>query len=136
MELAFKTPIPCDNYTSIAISAVNASMKSNCSAVVVLSTTGKTAEIISKFRPRCPIILVSRYTATTRIGHLRRAVIPLLYTNPRVEDWIKDTDERCNAALEFGKRRGFISAGDNIIMVTGWRAGSGFTNTIRLVTVE
>jgi len=136
VELAFKTPIPCDNYTSIAIAAVNASMKSQAASIIVLSTTGKTAQMISKYRPRCPVILVSRYTQTTRIGHLHRAIIPLLYEKEKNPEWIKDIDERVEAAIDFGKRRGFLKGGDNVIIVTGWRAGAGSTNTMRLVTID
>jgi hypothetical protein len=34
-----------------------------------------------------------------------------------------------------GKARGFFKSGDVVIVLTGWRPGSGFTNTMRVVPV-
>lgn len=52
-----------------------------------------------------------------------------------MEDWLKDVDVRVQYGLQFGKNRGFIKSGDPVIIVTGWRQGSGFTNTMRIVYV-
>lgn len=37
--------------------------------------------------------------------------------------------------MEFGKERGFLKPGMPVVIVTGWKQGSGFTNTIRVVYV-
>lgn len=34
-----------------------------------------------------------------------------------------------------GKSRGFFKSGDLVIVLTGWRPGSGYTNTMRVVPV-
>lgn len=34
-----------------------------------------------------------------------------------------------------GKVRGFFKEGDVVIILTGWRPGSGYTNTMRVVLV-
>lgn len=34
-----------------------------------------------------------------------------------------------------GKARGFFKSGDLVIVLTGWRPGSGYTNTMRVVPV-
>lgn len=49
---------------------------------------------------------------------------------------MKDVDVRVQYGLNFGKNRGFVKAGDLVIVVTGWQQGSGFTNTLRIVYVE
>ena len=54
----------------------------------------------------------------------------------RVPDWLKDVDARVQYGINFGKSRGFIRAGDPIIVITGWKQGSGFTNTFRLLYVD
>lgn len=53
-----------------------------------------------------------------------------------MSDWLKDVDLRVQYGLNFGKKIGFIQPGDTIVVVTGWRQGSGFTNTLRVVYVE
>lgn len=51
-------------------------------------------------------------------------------------DWMKDVDARVQFGIKFGKSRGFIKSGDPIVVVTGWKSGSGFTNTMRIVYVD
>ncbi|KAG8177643.1 hypothetical protein JTE90_026721 [Oedothorax gibbosus] len=136
IELSMKTPVPTDSTHTVAIAAVNASMKCLASAIVVITTTGRTAHQVSKYRPKCPIIAVSRLTQTTRQAHLWRGILPLHFTGEREPDWPHDVDVRIQFALDFGKQRKFIKSGDAVIVVTGWRKGAGATNTMRVVYVE
>jgi pyruvate kinase len=46
---------------------------------------------------------------------------------------MKDVDNRVQFGLNFGKQRGFVKAGDPVVIVTGWKQGSGFTNTVRIM---
>lgn len=48
-------------------------------------------------------------------------------------DWLKDVDARVKFGLEFGKKRGFIQPNDSVVLVTGWKQGSGYTNTLRIM---
>lgn len=50
-------------------------------------------------------------------------------------DWLKDVDARVEFGLKFGKLRGFVNTKDPVVIVTGWKQGSGFTNTVRIVYV-
>ena len=52
---------------------------------------------------------------------------------PPQEDWLKDVDVRVQYGINHGKSRGFLQKGDSVIVVTGWKQGSGFTNTIRIM---
>lgn len=54
---------------------------------------------------------------------------------PASSDWLKDIDNRVVHGIQFGKARGFLQSGDPIVIVTGWKKGSGYTNTIRIVYV-
>ena len=53
-----------------------------------------------------------------------------------LSDWFKDVDARVQFGLKFGKSRGFVQTGASVVVVTGWKQGSGFTNTLRIVYVE
>merc|ERR1739838_1074465 len=88
---------------------------------------------ISAYRPRCPIIVVTRFDQVARQAHLHRGLYPIYYPNARDECWEKDLDNRIQAAIRYGKELAFVKAGDSIIIIHGWKKGPGFTNTFRLV---
>merc|ERR1719300_679642 len=98
----------CDNTTTTAISAVMASYKSKASAIIVLTTSGATSHIVSKYKPHCPILTVTRFPQVARQAQIFRGCIPLLYEKERDADWMKDVDDRVQYAIDFGKRSNFI----------------------------
>jgi pyruvate kinase len=49
-------PRPTETAETVAIAAVAASFEQNASAIIVLSTSGNTARLLSKYRPCVPII--------------------------------------------------------------------------------
>lgn len=74
-----QTAVPCDQSTAIAMAAVLAAYRSIAAAIVVVTASGKSAFQVAKFRPRCPIIGVTRYPIVARQMHLYRGIIPLIY---------------------------------------------------------
>jgi pyruvate kinase len=135
-ELSLMTPSPCDPATAIALAAVSAATKLPAGAIIALTTTGQTAQQLSRYKPRCPIIAISRNAQTTRQGHLWRGILPLLYSSPKLDDWSQDVDARVNAGIALGLARGLLHQGDHVIVITGWRRGPGSTNTMRIQTVS
>uniref|UniRef100_A0A3B5QFX1 Pyruvate kinase n=1 Tax=Xiphophorus maculatus TaxID=8083 RepID=A0A3B5QFX1_XIPMA len=134
-ELRRTSNLTRDPTESVAIGAVEASFKCCASAIIVLTKTGRSAYLLSRYRPRAPIIAVTRCGMTARQAHLYRGIYPVLYTKPASDVWAEDVDLRVNFALEVGKYRKFFKSGDVAIVVTGWRPGSGYTNTMRVVLV-
>lgn len=125
-----------DGTTTTAISAVLASYKCKAAAIVVLTTTGKTSHLVSKYRPHCPILSVTRDGQVARQMQIYRGCVPLFFTKPRPADWMTDVDERVQYAIDFGKRSNFVSVGDKVVVITGWRKGAGSSNTVRILPVE
>jgi len=119
-----------------AISTVLASYKCRASAIVVLTTSGKTAKIVSKYRPLCPILAVTRYPQVARQMQLFRGITPMLFGEEKADPWIADIENRVQFAIDFGKKNKFISTGDNVIVITGWKQGSGASNTMRILQVK
>ncbi|XP_070692520.1 pyruvate kinase PKM isoform X1 [Pempheris klunzingeri] len=134
-DLRRSTPHCKDPAEAIAIGAVEASIKSLASGIIVLTGSGRSAHLISRYRPRAPILAVTRNAQTARQAHLYRGIFPVLYTKPSHDVWAEDVDMRVNFAMEMGKVRGFFKEGDVVIVLTGWRPGSGYTNTMRVVLV-
>ncbi|XP_043092661.1 pyruvate kinase PKM isoform X1 [Puntigrus tetrazona] len=129
-------PPSTDPAEAIAIGAVEASFKILSSAFIVLTGSGRSAHLISRYRPRAPIIAVTRNEQTARQAHLYRGIFPVLYNKASNDVWAEDVDLRVNFAMDVGKARGFFKPGDVVIVLTGWRPGSGYTNTMRVVPVQ
>merc|ERR1711970_266377 len=125
-----------DSTHTVAVSSVLSSYKCKASAIIVLTTSGKTAHIVSKYRPLCPILAITRFDQVARQMQLYRGLVPLYYTEPRSDEWHDDVDKRVEFAVDFGKKNRFIASGDSVIVITGWRQGSGASNTSRILKVE
>lgn len=77
--LCFQAFAPIDVAQTVAISAVEASTKCLAAAIICITTSGRSAHLISKYKPRCPIIAVTRNAQTARQAHLYRAILPVYY---------------------------------------------------------
>lgn len=55
-ELRALQPRPTQTAETVSIAAVAAASEQNASAILVLSTSGNTARLVSKYRPKVPII--------------------------------------------------------------------------------
>jgi len=130
---AMNTKSECNITNTTAVSAVLASYKCKAAAIVVLTASGNTSHIVSKYRPCCPILSVTRSPQVARQMQMYRGCIPLLYEEERGNDWTKDVDNRVQLAIDFGKRSKFISSGDQVVVISGWRQGTGSSNTVRIL---
>lgn len=55
-ELRAVTPRPTETAETVAMAAVAAALEQGAGAILVLSTSGNTARLVSKYRPNVPII--------------------------------------------------------------------------------
>nr|CAD7418532.1 unnamed protein product [Timema poppensis] len=78
-ELNFKTILPVTPTRAIAIAAVEAASKLGATAIIASTTSGTTGHMLSSYRPRCPVICVTRYPKVARQLQLYRNAVPLLY---------------------------------------------------------
>lgn len=53
--------------------------------------------------------------------------------DPVMSEWTVDVDRRIYKGIQMGMDRGFIQKGDPVIIITGWKPGSGSTNTMRII---
>ncbi|THV07674.1 pyruvate kinase [Dendrothele bispora CBS 962.96] len=137
-ELRAVQPRPTETTETVAIAAVAAASEQEASAILVLSTSGNTARLISKYRPRVPIIAVTRNEQTARQIHLHRGCYPFWYPEPRgiqSHQWQTDVDNRIRFGLRSALKLNIISPGSTVIAVQGWKGGLGHTNTLRILSV-
>ncbi|KAI8814729.1 pyruvate kinase [Cladochytrium replicatum] len=146
-DLRSITPRPLSTEETVALSAVTASLEEQADAIIVLTISGNVARLISKYRPRGPIIAVTRNAATSRQLHLYRGCYPFFYDKTdsvgewtdekpkfeQIEQWQIDVDRRLAWAILQAKSAGLIKPGHVVIAVQGWRGGSGRTNAMRIL---
>ncbi|KAK9298554.1 hypothetical protein QLX08_008146 [Tetragonisca angustula] len=127
-ELSYKVPIPLDPLHAIIVGAVETSLKSTAAAIIVTTTTGRSAVLLSMYRPRCLILAVTRHGVVARWLQL--------YYEESLADWGKDIQTRIQTGIDSLRRKRYIRVGDPIVVVSGWRQGTGFTNCVRIVYVS
>jgi len=97
-ELSTLVKRPVSIVESCAMAAVRASLDMNAGAILVLSTSGDSARLLSKYRPVCPIFMVTRNASASRYGHLYRGVYPFHFKEEKPDftkvNWQEDVDRR------------------------------------------
>jgi pyruvate kinase len=131
---------PVNPVESCAMAAVRASLDLNAGGIIVLSTSGESARLISKYRPVCPIFMVTRSPTTSRFSHLYRGVYPFLFPEEKPNfnevNWQEDVDKRIKWAVNHALELKVLTAGDTLVVVQGWKGGMGNTNTLRIVKAD
>lgn len=111
--------------------AVAAAAQMRAKAIVTLAGSGLTALLVSKWRPKIPIIALSSYTPSLQRLNVLRGVVPVP---------IKDRtsfEEQLLAADSYLLSRGHAEAGDTLVVVAAVPLGTGReTNTIRFHRVR
>jgi pyruvate kinase len=111
---------------AISYAACEMAMELEAQAILTNTEYGGTARLISRFRPRTPIVAVTPREDTWRRLCLSWGVFPLL-TPP-----IRDTDHMLQVVEEEALKAGMLNHGDRVIITTGTPIGTkGSTNLIK-----
>lgn len=113
-------------YHVIAHSASYASWKADVKAIIVLSTSGRMAQRVSKLKPPHPIIALTPNLDVFRRMSLLWGVIPLMIPDS------KDTEETIWQTDEVVLKSGVLSKGDSVVFCAGSTAALGTTNMLRI----
>lgn len=133
-ELSEMLRPPIEPIVAIAMAACIVAEKIKATSIIVLTTSGKSAQLVSWFRPRCVVLAITSFERTARQLHLWRSICPLLYPGPCLKNnWFANLDLRFQFGITFGKEVGFIHAGDPLVLVSGYGKNASFTNCLRVV---
>uniref|UniRef100_A0A2K6QFF3 Pyruvate kinase n=1 Tax=Rhinopithecus roxellana TaxID=61622 RepID=A0A2K6QFF3_RHIRO len=126
-----------DPTKATTVGANETSFKCCSGAIIILTKSGRSAHQVARYHPRAPIIAVTQNPQTAGQAHLYRGIFPVLCQDPVQEARAEDVDLWVNLAMNVGKAGGFFKKGDVDVAIAliGWRPGSGFTNTMRVVPV-
>ncbi|GFO24740.1 pyruvate kinase [Plakobranchus ocellatus] len=91
--------------------------QSLATAIIVLASKPSTVHYISNFRPRCPIVFVTRDVDVAKQTLLYRGVVPLVVLKPPMAEWDADMSMRIDEGIQVGVREGFISRFDTLVLV-------------------
>ena len=99
-------------------------------AIITVTKSGRTAMMISKFRPSCPIITCTTSERVCRQLNLSWGVIPLVIEEETY------TDDLLKRAVEAGEQAGLVKQGEVVVMTAGVPMGiSGTTNLLKVHVV-
>lgn len=100
------------------------------SAIITCTSSGHTTRMVSKFRPKAPIIAATADERVMRRMSLTWGAYPILY---RLS---KSTDEVIDEAIEATQEAGYVNAGDLVVITAGVPVGkTGKTNLIKVSTI-
>lgn len=127
--------IPMIPEEAICSSAVNTTFEIEAKALVVLSNTGRSARLLSKYRPDCPIFCASQTREVCRSLTLVRSVVPVFYDTEKLgED--EDREKRVWLCIQHAKEVGLLAVGDLVVAVHADAKTKGFANQSRVVVVK
>ena len=118
---------------STADSVVEAASASDAKLIITLTRTGTAARLISKYRPRCPILVLADNPHVGAACNLYKGCFPFFYPNQRKEN---DEDERFAYAIKIAKENKYVSSGDCIVLAHGRKSGSGSLSSFRVLTIK
>lgn len=100
----------------------------NAAAVIASTASGETARLVSRLRPRSPIVGFTHAEATVRQLSLSWGVYPVLV--PRCTE----TDTLFGMARRWAVEQGIAGPGDKLVLTAGVPVGqSGTTNMIKVI---
>lgn len=113
---------------AIAVSVAETCLALDIAAVVAFSSSGNTARRLSRFRPKTPVIAVCFDDKTQRSLSLNWGVTTVK------SDVVNNPNNDAEIARNIAKAHG-VKEGETIIVVAGYPAGSGATNTMKIIEV-
>lgn len=119
-----------DITTAISHATCTTAMDLKAAAIITVTISGFTADMIARYKPSCPIIACSVSPKICRRLNLSWGVTPMWITRESTADNLFEE------AVHVAEEAGYIKKGDTVVLTAGVPLGvSGTTNMIRVVEV-
>ncbi len=120
-----------DTTTAISFATCSVAMDLNAAAIITVTLSGFTAEMVARYKPDCQIIGCSTQPQVCRQMNLLYGVKPLAIDNEYSADVL------FVHAAEEAKKAGYVKSGDTVVITAGLPLGvAGKTNMIRVLEVK
>jgi pyruvate kinase len=106
---------------------VNIARELEAAAILTLTASGRTSRSISKYRPDCLILAITRSEQVTRKLALNWGVLAVPFEGEA------DDESQVRFGVERVRTMGLASPGDVVIVTAGISGEAGSTNLIRVV---
>ncbi len=122
--------------SAIGYSTVATAANLNAKCIITPTLSGATARVVSKFKPKAPIIGVSPNDETLRRMQIFRGVYPVKSIT------LDTTEDICEDAINLVRAKQVVEAGDIVVLTAGIpspvmkRAHDGMSNMMRIAIVE
>jgi pyruvate kinase len=114
---------------AVAQAAMNIARDLDAAAILTLTASGRTSRSISKYRPDCPILAVTRSEQVARKLALNWGVMAV----PFEGEGDDDDESQVRFGVERARALGLAQPGDVVIVTAGISGEAGSTNLIRVV---
>ncbi|HZG58443.1 pyruvate kinase [Paenibacillus sp.] len=112
---------------AISQSVANSALDLDAKAIITPTESGYTARMVSKYRPKAPIIAVTTDESVMRRLNLVFGVFPIK------GEPVANTDELFGMSVAAAQKSGIVSHGDIVVITAGVPVGrSGTTNLIKI----
>jgi len=119
-----------DVTNAISHAGCTTAMDLGASAIVTVTKSGFTAKMLSKFRPKAPIIACTTSKKTRRQLNLFWGITPVMICEEET------TDDLFDRAVECAQNAGLVNRGELVVITAGVPLGvSGTTNLIKVHVV-
>ena len=119
-----------DVTNAISHATCTTAMDLKAAAIITVTMSGFTAEMIARYKPNCPIIACSVDERVCRQVNMLWGVRPLLI------DKKETAEELFKEGVRKAMEAGYVKKGDTVVITAGVPLGiSGKTNMIRVVEV-
>ncbi len=103
----------------------------NATAILAATSSGRTARMICRFRPACPVAALTMREKTRRQLAICWGVVPFLTGE------VNSTDRIFSLTTEVAVKEGLVQTGDTVVITAGVPLGkSGSTNLIKAQVIE
>ncbi len=124
-------PNPSNDVTeAVAQACITMANHLHAAAILVLTETGFSARLVSKYRPDCPILAITTARKVVHRMAMSWGIYGILCSDEGSDE------ERLDFAIESAKRIGLLAPGDLVILTAGSSRQAGSTNLIRVVAID